>query len=374
MGKKIPYEEVSERIAKKNCILITPKEEYIDMFHDCLIMKTCGHVEYANPFSVVMNSGKWCSECYPDKPISFSRVVEKAKEKKYVLLTKEEDYKNGQTILRLICENGHFYVIRAIDFIGCNNGHTRGCNKCKGANKTIEELQKYIDDRHANEYTVLDKKYKGSKKLHLFHHKKTECNMCFLETPNSVGNKKFSCPSCSKTRVKTTFEFKKEVFDLYGGEYVVVGEYHNSKTKIEIFHNTCKTTFYTKPNSFLSQYKFCTCCNSSVGEKIIKNFLDESTISYTPQYKTEDCKNVNPLPFDFAIFKNKELYCLLEYHGIQHYEKIDWFESEKYGFEYRKKNDKIKTTYCKTHNIPLIIIPYWEQQNIYEILVSNNIC
>jgi len=61
------------------------------------------------------------------------------------------------------------------------------------------------------------------------------------------------------------------------------------------------------------------------------------------------------------------LIALIEYQGRQHYEAIDYFGGEP-KFEMRKKCDKIKKDYCANHNIPLLIIPYWDFDNIHVIL------
>ena len=37
-------------------------------------------------------------------------------------------------------------------------------------------------------------------------------------------------------------------------------------------------------------------------------------------------------------------------------------------YEILKNHDKIKFDYCQDHNIPLIIIPYWDYDNIETIL------
>lgn len=52
---------------------------------------------------------------------------------------------------------------------------------------------------------------------------------------------------------KTTEQFKQEVFDLVGSEYLVNSEYINSNEKIDLIHNipTCMNTFSMKPGNFL---------------------------------------------------------------------------------------------------------------------------
>lgn len=66
--------------------------------------------------------------------------------------------------------------------------------------------------------------------------------------------------------------------------------------------------------------------------------------------------------FDFAIFENNSLKYLIEFQGRQHYEEGEF--SNAIPLKIRQERDKKKNEYCKNHNIPLIIIPYWDYQNI----------
>lgn len=82
----------------------------------------------------------------------------------------------------------------------------------------------------------------------------------------------------------------------------------------------------------------------------------------------EDCKRINPLPFDFAVFDNdKQLEFLIEYDGEQHFEEV-FPVSNHSGLEYVQENDAIKNKYCQNNNIKLLRIPYTEFYNINEIL------
>ena len=78
-----------------------------------------------------------------------------------------------------------------------------------------------------------------------------------------------------------------------------------------------------------------------------------------------DLKNKHSLRFDFALFENNSLSCLLEFNGIQHYDKSNSFYSEKMVL-----NDKKKNNYCKENNIKLFVIRYDEnlEERMEEIL------
>lgn len=110
--------------------------------------------------------------------------------------------------------------------------------------------------------------------------------------------------------------------------------------------------------------KSCGCCTVSFGSNKIKQLLKDNNINFITEYTFNDLRS--PLNgiyrFDFAIFKNKELYELIEFDGPQHFSpQAGYFEGK---FEQIKQNDNIKNEYCKTHNIKLIRIPYTQENNI----------
>lgn len=93
-------------------------------------------------------------------------------------------------------------------------------------------------------------------------------------------------------------------------------------------------------------------CIKSKGAKLVNNLLSASDINYISEYKFEDfiSEKGYPYRFDWAIFKNNQLFCLLEYDGEQHFDRNNnW---------YRENIDEIKNQYCKKHNINLYRISY----------------
>ena len=80
--------------------------------------------------------------------------------------------------------------------------------------------------------------------------------------------------------------------------------------------------------------------------------------------KFNDCRNKNPLPFDFYLPEYKTC---IEFDGRQHFESIEHWEGDN-GLLKIKKNDSIKNEYCKDNDIKLIRIPYYEIDNIEDKL------
>ena len=74
--------------------------------------------------------------------------------------------------------------------------------------------------------------------------------------------------------MKTTLEFKEDVYNLWSDEYIVIGEYIGDKKKIEILHAKCKCKFMVTPNNFLCKHSTCPICANRI---IIKGINDVAT-------------------------------------------------------------------------------------------------
>lgn len=100
----------------------------------------------------------------------------------------------------------------------------------------------------------------------------------------------------------------------------------------------------------------CGCLKQSYGEYKIEELLQKNNIDFITEKSFDTC--VNPktntkLRFDFYI--NNEY--LIEFDGIEHYEKTGGRFDSKYLAEIQYR-DNIKNQWCKENNIPLIRIPY----------------
>ena len=165
------------------------------------------------------------------------------------------------------------------------------------------------------------------------------------------------CPRCWNHEIYGHEEYIKKV-NIINQNIEVVGKYINTKTKIK---HKCKIDgyeWYATPNDIL-QGRGCPKCNLSHGEHFISKYLTQMNIDYIPQYKFNDCKNKNPLRFDFYLPK---LNVCIEYDGIQHFKPIDFAGKGKEWafkrFKQNQRNDSIKNKYCKNNEITLLRIRY----------------
>lgn len=232
------------------------------------------------------------------------------------------------------------------------------CNKCK-SNKSKNDFINLI----TNEGYLLINNYKNSKeKVKLLHIK---CNNIYEVTPN-MFQQGYRCPYCAGNHKKNTKEFKELLFNLVGNEYSLIGTYKNSLTKVKIKHNKCNNTYEVTPNNFLNRDNRCPYCKQrSKGETKIRNYLNSNKYSFEEQYSFKDCKYKGLLYYDFKVNLNNT-FILIEYDGIQHFKETKKFGNDR--LEIQKIRDRIKDDYCLNNNIKLIRIPYYNYNNIEEIL------
>jgi len=89
-----------------------------------------------------------------------------------------------------------------------------------------------------------------------------------------------------KNKRKTQEEFEKEVYDLVGQEYTVIGEYVTGKTDIIMRHNICNREYPVKPRNFLYNKNRCPLCNHDKRKIAYKgdnnlNYKSGSDITYS---------------------------------------------------------------------------------------------
>jgi hypothetical protein len=113
--------------------------------------------------------------------------------------------------------------------------------------KTTDEFRNEIRSLGEAEYTVLGEYINSHTKIEMRH---DQCGFVYSVVPNSFiqGTR---CPKCRGTVKKTTKEFKKEVYELVGDDYEVLGEYVNAKIKILMKHNKCNHEWEILRNKFL---------------------------------------------------------------------------------------------------------------------------
>ena len=362
MGRTLTHEEFLERfyVKNKNAENIEILGRYVDTKTKIKCRcKIDGNIFEMRPNALLKGQG--CPKCYNNRRGDTTRKTHKQFMKDFMKKNKNaenievlEEYKNARTKIKCKCKlDGYEWEVRPKELLRGN-----GCPKCsnhiqltheefidrmKKANNNIEILGEYIN---------IDTKIKCRCKIDGY-----EWETIPYSLLNNIG-----CPKCSGKATKTTKEFIKEIKKI-NDNIEILGEYVNNRTKIKCKCKIDNHIWKATPNNLLSGYG-CPKCSSSKGEKRIAKYLDNNNIEYKEQYKFNNCKFKKCLPFDFYI---PSLNTIIEYDGRQHYEIVEWFGGLD-GFVDTKIRDIVKTLYCKENNIKLIRIPYWDFDNIEEIL------
>jgi flagellar biosynthesis GTPase FlhF len=160
------------------------------------------------------------------------------------------------------------------------------CPICNGGvKKTHKEFIERIRKKYNGEYEILGKYINAKTKILVRHN----CDKCDFHkwniTPSNLL-RGYGCPKCAGNIKKTTEEFKQEVYDKYKDEYIVLGEYKNTNSKILIEHN-CKECHYHQweitPSKLLCG-RGCPVCGGTK-KKTHEEFIQEIKDKYGNDYE-----------------------------------------------------------------------------------------
>lgn len=146
-----------------------------------------------------------------------------------------------------------------------------------------KERLKIINLEEESDYEIISEYIKSDKYVTFKFTDKDNISREFKMSPNNFFNNGYRFPK-NFTKNKGIEQFKKEVFNLVGNEYSILGDYINSQIKISIKHNVCGRTYSIQPNEFL-QGKRCSKCsgrmklNTSIfKERVFKLVGSEYTV------------------------------------------------------------------------------------------------
>jgi len=249
-----------------------------------------------------------------------------------------------------------------------------GCHKCAVESRSIAQKSTTEDFirkailSHNNTFDYSKVQYENSSTKVIILCKQ---HGHFFQTPNEHLNGK-GCDKCGGTATMDTPVFIEKANLVHGNLYDYSNtKYIRNKMNVSII---CKLhgEFTQKPNNHLYG-KGCPRCSFSVGEKKMVTILKKHKVEFEHQYRLAECKKKKPLPFDFAIFSNSNLLGLIEYHGIQHYVPQTFGSKNRtmnQMFKSIQSSDSKKKKFCKMNNIPLLIIPYTEQDCMEEKVIQ----
>lgn len=288
--------------------------------------------------------------------------------------------------------------------------------------KNINDIKKDVLIKFNNEYEILDNEYINNKQpLNILHKK---CNKIFQKDYVHFFNREQGCPYCNPRLNINTKSFSKYVSEITNGEYILISEYINNKTHVEILHKTCNNSYKVSPSNFKQGYR-CPHCFSNKKknineikkiiekdneyELISKTYINNKTklkikhkkcniiflMSFNDFQQGHRCPHCAILPhnskgiieiesyliekhyifkkefsFEDCKFKNKLRFDFAVFNNnndiicLIEYNGKQHYQNTfncKENFDLQILRDSTKIEYCKNNNIPLFIISYKEK-------------
>lgn len=217
----------------------------IDILHN-----KCGFVFSVQPTAFIKN--QICPFCSGRKKNTtiYKREVRSIVGDEYIVLG--EYVNNREKVLTRHEKCGYEWGVKPNSFLS----GTR-CPNCYGKpRKTTESFKAEVKNLVGEEFVVLGEYVNNSTPILIKH---VLCGTSYSVIPNSfLGGTR--CSLCAGLKPYTTETFNEKVSTLTNGEYVVTGDYKNSKTPITIKHLKCGNEYEVRPNTFLSGYHRCSIC------------------------------------------------------------------------------------------------------------------
>lgn len=310
----------------------------------------------------------------------YDAIKSRCDELNYTLLSAMEGITTVCMGMEFICPIHGHQTLHVDTFL--HGAECRGCAADKNKTKRMMSMQDKIEEEISryNNNTLLNKgDYINSETKNL----RILCGTCDdvfitsrdLYLKNAERNLNYMCPNCNMKLFRESLLRDKDDVEEYinsinGNKLLNKDDYQgNDIHNLNIMCGICnENIFTTSLVCYQAGKTTCDCCSSRIskGELVIKKILDLYNVSYEMWYWFDDCRDKKPLPFDFYL---PDYDVCIEYQGEQHYKSIEYFGGDD-GFRIRQMHDKIKRNYCKDNNIYLIEIPYWEYDNIEQILVE----
>jgi hypothetical protein len=288
------------------------------------------------------------------------------------LLTDYVHRSNSQ--FEYLCQKHIEYGVKTATYdtmINCG----RGCKQCGIEPRTEkhklseEELKKMAESKGfiyvGHDYNN-DENQSNKVNIHIICPKHIEKGIQKVKYDNLKRNTGRCIYCMGKGRTKD--DLQKELDEQHG--LVSVIEYTKYLEPITVQCRVCGHIWNTDGPSLINGRR-CPRCVRSKFEIEVSNLLDSCGYNYECQYVFHDCRDINPLPYDFYL---SDYNILIEVDGEGHYKPIPRgsmsVEDAETQLMITQKHDKIKTQYCIDKNILLIRIPYWERKNLECFLLN----
>ena len=368
IGKNNPYKKNTSSFIKEVKLVdsnIKIISEYIDADTPIEFICSCGRMGKKEPAQMLLGYTK-CPYCSQNR-MTFKDFKEELYSLRpnisLITILDDNQFIKKRNKIDYICECGT-NDIKPMELL-LKGAKCPNCTKETIGNKGRKTHEQYVEEVKAiNPDVEILSDYNGGEKPIKF---KCVCgNIDYKNQARELIRKRCCCSKCSKSARKNTEKFIEEMREI--NPYIIItGDYINAETPISYICE-CGNEHTSSPSLLLMGHR-CGHCNMSKSEYSTKDYLEKHDIKYNYDYKFDDCINKKCLKFDFYLPDYKTC---IELDGEHHYMPVRFKGiSEERALErhlYTKSLDIIKNNYCIEQKINLIRIPYWDFDNISQIL------
>lgn len=370
------YKKAKEYIESKGCKLIS--NTYVNVDSDLIVeCKECGEDYNVPLYSFRKHKKHTCNKCSHQKTanmqkLSYKYVKSEVERDDCVLLS--ERYNKIADKLTIKCKCGNIFENSLAEMQAKDIRQCPDCgNKLKNAQRKIsyDDMVEYIEDN--SDCKMVSKECDGIRDdIDIV----CGCGDIFTTTFFRFKyNDKRQCDKCSG-RIKWNIDLVRDYVNENSDCKLISTTYINIDALMD-FQCACGDIFSTSFDKFKGSRgkQYCNeCSNRSRLEGRSIDFFKTNNIMYESEKTFNDCFNDESnylLRYDFYL---PEYNTLIECDGIQHYEPTTFggisIESAEENLLDLQHRDNIKNNYAKQNNINLVRIPYWELDNIEQVLTQ----
>lgn len=364
-GNKYTLSNIQLVLDRETDGVIVLENEYINSRKKMKFKCSCGNYFDMNISSFVGENKRYCNHCAKSKRYDGLRdytqlINNECKRRKYKLVTRNINRSTDEFQYVCLKHLNKGVQISTYDRMVSSGS---GCIYCgiesRGVKHRIpkEELIRLLNEK-GFEYISHDyvRYSNGSKKVRIccICNKHREKGTQYLDYGN-LKNNTSGCIYCiGRGRTKESLQSE---FDSINAKIDIIE--FEKYSDITLQCRLCGNIWRSTGINILSGHG-CPKCSKSNYEKTIEDILVKNNINYFSQYRFSDCKDRLTLPFDFYI---SDTNTLIEVDGQGHYKPVNFrgMSDEEAIESYRMtiRHDKIKTDYCREHDIKLLRVPYY---------------
>lgn len=373
MSKKLTTEEVAERVIKAhgNDILLD-KFIYVNSqtkaIFKCNKNKNHGYWETL-PVSVFKDK-TGCPKC-AGRNYSQHNIIRRIKKIHGNNIELDKFVYKGtgkKSIFKCNKNSKHGYWTTTVNCILSG----QGCPRCVGKYQSKQDIIKKIKKIHKNRIGFDKFKFTKTKDKGMFTCNVNKKHGHWRAPVRNLISNETGCPKCYlESKYLNQKMAEKGIINKHGNDINLDKFIYKGSNKKYLFgcNINKKHGYWKAKHCTVVSNTGCPKCKISKGESEIEKFLIKNKIKFDYEKRFSDCKNKIPLPFDFYL---KKYNLIIEFDGPHHYRAVNFngMSSKKANkvFDQIQINDIIKTFYCQYNKINLLRIPYWDIDNIPNLI------